>query len=80
MTIPSYPVSRDEEELIAYHPSSPLNNPNHSIRLAIEDRRSEAEYAVEEQVDPEATPEFAAEVAEAAAEAPSAADDNGGEA
>jgi small subunit ribosomal protein S4 len=80
VTIPSYPVSRDEEELIAYHPSSPLNNPHHSIRLAIEDRRSEAEYAVEEQVDPEATPEFAAEVAEAAAEAPSADDDNGGEA
>ncbi|MEC7411407.1 MAG: 30S ribosomal protein S4, partial [Candidatus Thermoplasmatota archaeon] len=73
VTIPSSHVSRDEEELIAYHPSSPLNNPNHSIRLAIEDRRSEAEYAVEEQVDPEATPEFAAEVAEAAAEAPSAA-------
>jgi hypothetical protein len=48
--------------------------------LAIEDRRSEAEYAVEEQVDPEATPEFAAEVVEAAADAPSAADDNGGEA
>ena len=80
VTIPSYSVSRDEEELIAYHPTSPLNNPQHSIRLAIEDRRSEAEYAVEEQVDPEATPEFAAEVAEAAAEAPSADDDNGGEA
>ena len=38
--------------------------------MAIEDRRSEAEYAVEEQVDPEATPEFAAEVAEAAARRP----------
>jgi small subunit ribosomal protein S4 len=80
VTIPSYPVSRDEEELITYHPSSGLNNPQHPIRMAIEDRRSEAEYAVEEQVDPEATPEFAAEVAEAAADAPSAADDNGGEA
>ena len=55
VTIPSYPVSRDEEELIKYHPSSELNNPEHPIRKAIEGRREMAEYASEE-VDPEATP------------------------
>ena len=69
VTIPSYPVSRDEEEHIKYHPSSGLNNPEHAIRKAIEGRREKAEYAVEE-VDPEATPEFAAEVKAAAEAAP----------
>ena len=76
VTIPSYPVSRDEEELIKYHPSSELNNPEHPIRKAIEGRREMAEYASEE-VDPEATPEFAEEVKAAAEEAPSVED--GGE-
>ena len=70
VTIPSYPVSRDEEEHIKYHSSSELNNPEHAIRKAIEGRREKAEYAVEE-VDPEATPEFAAEVKVAAEAAPS---------
>jgi len=70
VTIPSYPVSRDEEEHISYHPSSQLNNPEHAIRKAIEGRREKAEYAVEE-VDPEATAEFAAEVKAAAEAAPS---------
>ena len=70
VTIPSYPVSRDEEEHIRYHPSSGLNNPEHAIRKAIEGRREKAEYAVEE-VDPEATAEFAAEVKAAAEAAPS---------
>ena len=69
ITIPSYPVSRDEEESIKYHPSSGLNNPEHAIRKAIDGRREKAEYAVEE-VDPEATEEFAAEVQAAAEEAP----------
>lgn len=76
VTIPSYPVSRDEEEHIRYHPSSDLNNPEHPIRKAIEGRKEMAEYNVEE-VDPEATPEFAEEVKNAAEEAPSVAD--GGE-
>ena len=70
VTIPSYPVSRDEEEHIKYHSSSELNNPEHAIRKAIEGRREKAEYAVDE-VDPEATLEFAAEVKAAAEAAPS---------
>ena len=36
VTIPSYPVTRDEEEIIQYHPSSELNNPDHDIRKAID--------------------------------------------
>ena len=76
VTIPSYPVSRDEEEQIRYHPSSELNNPEHPIRKAIEGRKEMAEYNVEE-VDPEATPEFAEEVKNAAEQAPSV--DDGGE-
>jgi len=76
VTIPSYPVSRDEEELIKYHPSSELNNPEHPIRKAIEGRREMAEYASEE-VDPEATPEFAEEVKNAAEEAPSVETEGG---
>ena len=76
VTIPSYPVSRDEEELIKYHPSSDLNNPEHPIRKAIEGRREMAEYASEE-VDPEATPEFAEEVKNAAEQAPSVETDGG---
>ena len=70
VNIPSYPVSRDEEEHIKYHSSSELNNPEHAIRKAIEGRREKAEYAVDE-VDPEATPEFASEVKAAAEAAPS---------
>ena len=77
VTIPSYAVSRDEEELIRWHPSSPIEkNPNHAIRKAIEGRREMAEYSAEE-VDPEATQEFAEEVVEGAENAPSA-DDVGG--
>ena len=76
VTIPSYPVSRDEEELIKYHPSSDLNDSEHPIRKAIEGRREMAEYASEE-VDPEATPEFAEEVKNAAEEAPSVEADGG---
>ena len=80
ITIPSYPVSRDEEEEIKYHMSSDLNDSEHHIRKAIDGRASSAEYAVEEEeIDPEATPEFATEVKEAAADAPSAADAGGDE-
>ena len=80
VTIPSYPVSRDEEELIKYHISSDLNDSEHHIRKAIDGRASSAEYAVEEEeVDPEATAEFAEEVKDAAAAAPSAADAGGDE-
>ena len=80
VTIPSYTVSRDEEELIKYHVSSDLNDPENQIRKTIDGRASSAEYAVEdEEVDPEATAEFATEVKEAAAEAPSAEDVGGDE-
>ena len=80
VTIPSYQISRDEEETLTWHPSCPwANNPEHPIRQAIDGRASSAEYGVEdEEVDPEATPDFATEVKDAAAEAPSA-DDVGGE-
>ncbi|MCS5533747.1 MAG: 30S ribosomal protein S4 [Candidatus Poseidoniaceae archaeon] len=78
VTIPSYPVSRDEEESIRYHPGSSLNNPEHQIRKMIEGRRESAEYSAEE-VDPEATPEFAAEVVEGADAAPSAETTGGDE-
>ena len=76
VTIPSYPVSRDEEEQIRYHTMSELNNPEHPILKAIDGRKDMAEYNVEE-VDPEATPEFAEEVKNAAEQAPSV--DDGGE-
>jgi small subunit ribosomal protein S4 len=81
VSIPSYPVNRDEEEVIQYHPSSDLNNPEHEIRKAIDGRRELAEYA-EEEVDPEATKPFADEVNEAAEVAPSAETEvvDGGEA
>ncbi len=77
VTIPSYPVSRDEEGELCYHSSSPLNDPNHAIRQAIEGRREMAEYS-EEGVDPEATPEFAEEV-RVAAEASNEAVTQGGD-
>ena len=51
VTIPSYPVTRDEEELIRYHPRSKLNDENHIIRQTILGVRESAEYA-EDEVDP----------------------------
>lgn len=78
VTIPSYPVSRDEENELCYHPSSDLNNPEHAIRKAIEGRREMAEYAGDE-VDPVATPEFAEEVKEAAEASNEAIKEGGGE-
>jgi len=65
VTIPSYPVTRDEEGDLRYHPSSALNDPNHAIRKAIEGVREAAQYEDGEEVDPVATPEFAEEVREA---------------
>ena len=78
VSIPSYPVSRDEEGDLRYHPSSTLNNPEHAIRKAIEGRRESAEYNEEEEVDPVATPEFAEEV-QAAGEAANAEQAGGAE-
>ena len=77
ITIPSYSVSRDEEGELRYHPASPLNDPNHPIRKAIEGVREAASYE-EDEVDPEATPEFAEEVREAG-EASTEAIEGGGE-
>jgi small subunit ribosomal protein S4 len=81
VTIPSYPLSRDEEEQLTWHPSCPwIDNPEHPIRKAIDGRASSAEYGVEEEeVDPEATTEFAEEVVAAAEEAPSAENVGGDE-
>ena len=39
VTIPSYFVQRDEEELIAYHRDSALQDENHRIRRSIDTRR-----------------------------------------
>jgi small subunit ribosomal protein S4 len=81
VTIPSYPLSRDEEENLTWHPSCPwVENSEHPIRMAIDGRASSAEYGVEqEEVDPEATQEFAKEVVVAAEEAPSAPKEGGDE-
>ncbi|MDP6864604.1 MAG: 30S ribosomal protein S4 [Candidatus Poseidoniaceae archaeon] len=73
VTIPSYQVTREDEELICYHPRSPLNNENHTIRQNILGLRESAEYA-EDEVDPEFTQEEATKVNEAAADAPKAED------
>ena len=58
-------------------PASPLNDPNHPIRKAIEGVREAANYE-DEDVSPEATAEFAQEVQEAA-EASTEAIEGGGE-
>ena len=81
VTIPSYPLSREEEENLSWHPSCPwVGNSEHPIRKAIDGRASSAEYGVEqEEVDPEATQEFAKEVEVAAEEAPSAPKEGGDE-
>ena len=73
VTVPSYPVSRDEEEHIRYHPSSNLNDENHVIRQTILGVRESAEYG-EEEVDPEFNQNEASAVNEAATDAPKAED------
>ena len=73
VTIPSYPVLRDEEENIRYHPRSKLNDENHIIRQTILGVRESAEYA-EDEVDPEFNQSEASEVNESAEEAPKAED------
>ncbi|MAT48453.1 MAG: 30S ribosomal protein S4 [Euryarchaeota archaeon] len=49
ITIPSYAVSREEEELIAYHLSSKLNDEGHVLREIIDGRASEATFEEEEE-------------------------------
>ena len=73
VTIPSYAVNRDEEEIIRYHPGSMLNDENHEIRQTIMGMRENAEYA-EEEVDPEFDNKDASKVNEAADTAPAAED------
>ena len=73
VTIPSYPVSRDEEEEIQYHPKSDLRDENHIISKTIAGVRESAEYESEE-VDPEFTQSDATVVNESADEAPAAED------
>ena len=48
VTIPSYSVSKEEEEVIAYHPSSKLNDENHVLRELIDGRAEEAIFENEE--------------------------------
>ena len=73
VTVPSYPVSRDEEEHIRYHPRSNLNDENHVIRQTILGVRESAEYG-EEEVDPEFNQSEATAVNDAATDAPKAED------
>ena len=73
VTIPSYPVSRDEEEEIQYHPKSDLRDEKHIISKTIAGVRESAEYETEE-VDPEFTQSDATVVNESADEAPTAED------
>jgi len=67
ITIPSYPVSREEEDLIVYQASSPLTNEEHRIRMAIAGIEVEEPEVLEEEP---AAEEPAAE--EPAAEEPAA--------
>ena len=73
VTVPSYPVSRDEEEHNRYHPRSNLNDENHIIRQTILGVRESAEYG-EEEVDPEFNQNEATAVNDAATDAPKAED------
>ena len=74
VTIPAYPVSREEEEGITYVGRSVISNPNHSIRQDIETLRSTVEYSEDEPVEMgEVFVKTDTEViAERAADAPSA--------
>jgi len=83
VSIPSYPVSRVEEDEIRYSLGSILHNENHSIRQEIEGVRQEAEYGEEEEIlKPEVAKDDVEVIAEAVAKAPSAEDTipEGGEA
>jgi len=73
MTVPSYIISRDDENILTYHHTSPLMDASHPIRVEIENTRAAAEYGEGEETD---TPseEYVAGVAEAAEAAPAAED------
>ena len=78
MTVPSYIITRAEEEQLNYHPNSPLANTGHPLREEIEELRAAATYEGEEPETPSGpeAPESddLVELAEAAAAAPSAED------
>ena len=80
MTVPSYIITRDDENTLTYHHTSPLTDPTHPIRVEIEETRAAAEYEGEGEETP--SEEFVAGVAEAAETAPTAEDteDEGGDA
>ena len=72
MTVPSYIITRDDENVLTYHHTSPLTDDSHSIRVEIETKRASAEYGEE---DTEmSSEEFVAGIAEAAEAAPAAED------
>ena len=72
MTVPSYIITRDDENSLNYHHTSPLMDASHPIRVEIENTRAAAEYGEEENEAP--SEEFVAGVAEAAETAPTAED------
>ena len=75
VTIPSYPVSRSEEDDIQYSLGSSLHNEAHSIRQTIVGIQQSAEYGEEEEPSkPEVKKGDAEQLAEAAKAAPSAED------
>ena len=47
ITIPSYAITREEEDLISYHLSSKLNDESHVLREIIDGRASEATFEEE---------------------------------
>ena len=47
MTVPGYIISRDEENILTYHHTSPLTDSSHPIRKEIEELRAAAEYGEE---------------------------------
>ncbi len=72
MTVPSYIITRDDENLLTYHHTSPLTDTDHPIRKEIEETRATAEYEEEDKETP--SEEFVAGVVEGAEAAPSAED------
>ena len=72
MTVPSYIITRDDENLLTYHHTSPLTDTDHPIRKEIEETRAAAEYEEEDKETP--SEEFVAGVVEGAEASPSAED------
>ena len=72
MTVPSYIITRDDENLLTYHHTSPLTDTDHPIRKEIEETRAAAEYEEEDKETP--SEEFVAGVVEGAEAAPSPED------